>query len=261
MIATGQGKGQKEEGKKACLLPSALCLVLATGGLTGCSSSKEQPARIETALAWGTTIAVAPALNFSGSAAFDPVRVADLMASELSDVEGVGVVGVNRVLAILAEQGLVQIQSPDHAVQVCERIGADAILVFAITEYDAYRPIVGIAAQLYGRRPEAMPGAAGLASDVVDDHAGPASGGVPWGQVQRVFNGTHDRVRHGVKEYARHRSGDRSPYGWRKYIASQELFLRFCCSSVVRELMGISDFRSPISDWGGHREDDLEPEI
>ena len=95
-------------------------------------------------------VAVAPALNHSGSAEFDPAKVGDLMASELSGLEGVKVVGVSRVLAVLAEQGDVRIRSPEHALEVCERLGVDLILVFAVTEYDAYTPVVGLAAQLYG---------------------------------------------------------------------------------------------------------------
>jgi hypothetical protein len=99
------------------------------------------------------TIAVAPALNFSGSSEFDPNAVADLMASELGSVAGVEVIPVSRVLAVLAQQGRREVASPEHARQIVEHLGADAILIFAVTEYDPYHPpVVGIAAQLYGVR-------------------------------------------------------------------------------------------------------------
>jgi len=187
----------------------------------------------------GTRVAVAPALNFSGSADFDPAKVADLMASELSSVPGAGVIGVSRVLAILAEQGVDRIQSPDHALDVCDRLGADAILVFAITEYDAYTPVVGLAAQLYGPRP------GGVALDPVaasrTARPFPVARGAeatrPWAQVQRVFNGAHEAVQRDVRRYADSRGADESPYGWRRCLASQEWYLRYCCFTVARGLM------------------------
>jgi len=187
----------------------------------------------------GMRVAVAPALNFSGSAQFDPVKVADLIASELSSFRGIGVIGVSRVLAILAEQGVGQIQSPEHALDVCDRLGADAILVFAVTEYDAYTPVVGMAAQLYGRR------SAGPALDPVATSrmarpfpvASRADATRPRAQVQRVFNATHEAVQRDVRRYAESRSAQGSPYGWRKYLASQECFLRYCSFTIARELI------------------------
>ena len=179
----------------------------------------------------GNVIAVAPALNFSGSSAFDPVVVGDLMASELSTLPGVGVIGVNRVLAVLAEQNSVRVQSPQHAVRVCERLGADAIVVFAITEYDAYTPVVGITAQMYTRhRPAEQPGV--VATMPADDVRYR-----PVAECQRVFNAGHERVQNAVRKYADKRKEGNSPYDWRKYVASQELFLRFCCHAVARELL------------------------
>jgi hypothetical protein len=203
----------------------------------GCSQATHEPAvEVYSPMPWGTTVAVAPALNFSGSSEFDPLKVADLMASELSSIRGVGVIGVTRVQAVLADQGVGQIQSPVHAMAVCDRLGADAILVFAVTEYDPYTPVIGIAAQIYtrGRTPQnAGPQEAGKPFAASQ----PESSARPWAQVQHVFNGTHEQVQKRVKEYADSRSGDNSPYGWKKYLASQERYLRFCCFSVARELM------------------------
>ena len=222
-----------------------IAALVACGGF-GCSQMehKKAPVEVFTPLPWGTTVAVAPALNFSGSSDFDPLKVADLMASELSSIQGIGVIGVTRVQAVLADQGFGQIQSPEHAVAVCDRLGADAILVFAVTEYDPYTPVIGIAAKVYarGRAPEsvgpdrsakpfAVAGAAGANGQA--GHESPR----PWAQVQHVYNATHERVQKHVKEYADSRSEDKSPYGWRSYLVSQERFLRFCCFSVARELM------------------------
>jgi hypothetical protein len=187
----------------------------------------------------GIRVAVAPALNFSGSLDFDPVQVADAMASELAGFEGVGVIGVNRVLAILAEQGVDRIQSPQHALDVCDRLGADAILVFAITEYDAYTPVVGIAAQLYGPQPPGPMLDPVTASRMARPFPVAPSGKAdrPQAQCQRVFHGAHRAIQDDVRRYADGRSAEGSPYGWRKYLASQTWYLRYCSHRVAQDLL------------------------
>lgn len=206
----------------------------------GCSQAKEGQDTVEAiVLPPSCVIAVAPALNFSGSLDFDSIKVADLMSSELSETHRIAVIGVSRVLAVLAEQGVDRIQSPAHAVSVCKRLGADGILVFAITEYDAYTPVVGIAGQLYTRSDDAF---RGFTSTAPFDGVKP--GGMvreiaeqPSAQVQKTFHGEHEDIRNAVKEYADKRTAGKNPAGWKKYLSSQEWFLRFCCFTVARELV------------------------
>lgn len=224
-----------------------LCLSVCFWTL-GCSQTKERPAVVEiVAFPSGNVIAVAPALNFSGSSAFDPAVAGDLMASELSTLPGVGVIGVNRVMAILAEQGVGRIQSPRHALAVCERLGADAILVFAVNEFDPYTPVVGITAQLYTRRAEPVRCDATAGAQPGGPSSAPAEELPirPAAECQRVFNATHERVQNAVRDYADKRKEGESPYGWRKYLASQQWFLRFCCHTVARDLL-----TQPV-DWFG----------
>jgi len=214
--------------------------VLLCGLLLGCSQSRDQQEAEQVGpTPPGTRIAVAPALNFSGSCDFDPVKVADLMASELSSLPGLGVIGVNRVLAILAEQGVDRIQSPEHALAVCDRLGAHGMLVFAITEYDSYKPVVGMAAQLYGPHPPGPALDPVAASRMARPFPVPATAEAtrPWAQLQRVFNGSHQAVQREVRRYAEPRGEDDSPYGWRRYLVSQTEFLRYCCFTVADGLM------------------------
>lgn len=218
-----------------------LCGILSA--LVGCSANRhpsEDAAEPALRLPEEVRVAVAPALNQSGSTEFDLVRIGDLMASELSGLEGVKVIGVSRVLAVLAEQGNVRIQSPEHALYVCDRLGADAILVFAITEYDAYTPIVGVAAQLYGPwKADATAWDPVAASRAARPFPVPqAFGGIrPQAQVQRTFNADHDAVQRDVQRYAHSRSADAGPLGWKRYLVSQESYVRYCCFTAARELM------------------------
>ncbi|HSW47226.1 MAG TPA: hypothetical protein VLM89_16810 [Phycisphaerae bacterium] len=220
-----------------------LCLLAGMG----CSQSKK-PLGGWAAITPNTAIAVAPALNFSGSADFDPVKVADILASELSQVPGVAVIGVNRVLAILAEQGTGRIESPEHALAICDRLGADAIVVFAVTEYDAHTPVVGIVAQMYGRETEERsfdPVATSQAARPFPV-TGDRQSSRPWAQSQRTFNARHDVVQEAVKAYAESRNATDGPYGWKRYVASQEWYLRFCSHTVCRDLLEQSG-RLPVS--------------
>lgn len=206
----------------------------------GCSQEKRPRCMVVMpSLPPGTSIAVAPPINASGTVDIDVIKVADLMASELTSFPGIGVIGVNRVLAVLAEQGVTQVVSAEHALAICDRLGADAILVFAITEYNAYTPVVGLVAELYGRDVHGTAVDPVAASRMARPVSMPAEsrGRRPWAQVQRTFNAEHEAIQDEVKEYAECRDAKRTPFGWRKYLASQEYYLRYCCFSVARELV------------------------
>ncbi len=184
-------------------------------------------------------IAVAPALNHSGSQDFDPLRLADLMASELAQLPGVRVIPQNRVLAQMAAEGKERIESPTHALSVMERVGADGIVVFAVTEYDPYLPpVMGLTAQLYGVGPEQ---AGGFDPVAASRQASPFEGGahskLPRAEYHRVFNSSDERVQREIRRFALRRNAEGSPHGWRKFMASQENFWRFCCAVTTRELI------------------------
>ena len=210
--------------------------------LCGCVEKRVEPIRLANETLGPMTIAVAPALNVSGSSDFDPNRVADLMSIELSFVEGIEVIPVNRVLAVLADQKRPRVESPEHAMEIARVLGADAMLIFAITEYNAYEPpVVGISAQLYGQRRSHRVAAF---DPVVESRraapsrlSGAESSLAPIAQAERVFDASHEWVSEEVRRFAEARSADASPFGWRKYIASQLHYIRFCCYATVRSLI------------------------
>lgn len=191
----------------------------------------------------GYSIAVAPALNFSGATELDPVRVADLFASELDSIDGLTILPVSRTVAVLAREGRRQVESPAHAVSVAERVGADAIIVLGITEYDPYTPIVvGLAAQLYERSTgdwsrDLQPVEWSREGRPFPISAYAADPLRPRIQVQRVYNAAHEAVADRIKKYASRRNADQSPYGWRRYMVSQELYLRFCCWEAANRMI------------------------
>lgn len=219
-----------------------VALLVAVSLLTGCRlGGPTERVSIANPALNPITIAVAPALNLSGSNDFDENRVADLMASELAYADGVSVIPVSRVLAAAATQGLKGVESPTHALELVELLGADAILVFAVTQYDPYDPpSIGISAQLYGVWPGPRFGA-------VDPTALSRQASLAAAQrrpdrpamveTQRVFDASHGSIVAEIREFARLRGGDKGPYGWRKYVVSQQHFLRYCCHATIGALL------------------------
>lgn len=223
--------------------PWAAVWAMALGGVVGCVSEKRvEPVMIPNSGLGAMTIAVAPAINVSGSTDFDPNRFADLMASELSHADGISVIPVSRVLSVLAVDGLETVVSPSHALELARRLGADAILVFSVTEYDPYDPPrIGITAQLYGTR-------AGASSGSLDPVAlsrtarltgadGRAKANGVLSQSQRVFDASHNAIVEDVRRFWQKRHGDASPFGWRRYVVDQRAYIRFCCHATIARLL------------------------
>ena len=208
----------------------------------GCDAVSISPVRVTNEHLGRLAIAVAPAMNFSGSADFDPNRVADLMASELGYVDRIDVIPLSRTLAVLARQGRTEIESPGHALEVARQLGADALLLFAITEYQPYEPpVVGIAAQLYGVQRRDRGGHVDPIRVTREASSfGDAGGAGRFGllaQSEQVFDASHDSVVKRIQGYDHQRRADASPFGWRKVVVSQTEYLRFCCHETVRALM------------------------
>jgi len=202
---------------------------------TGCFRSEATLEDLDRSL----TVAVAPALNHSGSKDFDPIRMADIMVSELTFIPGVRVIPLNRTLAQLEAGGRTRIESPAHALQIMDRLGADGIVVFAITEYEPYNPpSLGISAQLFGYGPGPRGGFDPVASS---RQSAPFEAGtypqLPRAEYQRVFLGSNHKVVAEVKRFARVRDANGSAHGWRKFLASQEHYWRFCLHKTASDLI------------------------
>ena len=61
-------------------------------------------------------------------------------------------------------------------------------------------------------------------------------------KAKRLTNGNNHtnrpkRTFEEVKEFAAHRKGRASPYGWRRFLVSQQDYIRFCCSATIRVLL------------------------
>lgn len=208
----------------------------------GCAllNTKTDPPPLPTA----RVLVVAPVLNLSGSDAFDSLKVTDLIASEFLSFEGISVIPINLTLVELARHGKEMVGTPEDAFELARAFGADATVVIGVTEYDPYEPpVVGLVMQWYDapRRPttgtdlDPVSASRALSSPeaaLSDDRpAGPR-----W-QLQRVFNAADETLLEDLQAFAAEREGHRSPFGWRKYTKSQELYVRYCGHALFRTML------------------------
>ncbi len=191
------------------------------------------------------TVAVVPILNLSGSREIDTLKVTDTLYSELQQVEGFAVIPVNRMLAQMERDKILTIETPQQAISLSKALGADIIIVSAITEYNPYfPPIIGMAVQLYGQ-PESSPTTVQKIDPVVMERlASPLKVSVdidprywPKNQIQRIYNSRDKRVAEKVERFAKFRGTAESPLKWELYLHSQEYYLRFVCYEAIAELL------------------------
>jgi len=210
---------------------------------TGCVQLR-RPTEVEPPAAPPQVVVVAPVLNLSNSSDWDPLKVTDIVASEFQSFPGVVVIPVNRTLAALTLLGRDAVETPQDALDLAEAFHADATVVTAITEYNPYDPpIVGVVMQWYAPwRQEGSPpfdpvSASRQASEVVPKTSTAHGAATPLLQVQRVYNAADEAVLTDVRCFAAWRTGHGSPYGWRIYVKSQELFVRYCCWASIRSML------------------------
>ncbi len=187
-------------------------------------------------------VALAPVLNLSGSRDFDPLRITDLLASEFVSCEGVAVVPVNMTLAELERRGKLTVETPQEAAALAQALGADATIVVAITEYNPYYPpVVGMVVQWYsasaGGSPQEDSGDGADGDESRSVTLSDVQGVRPRWQIERVFNAAQAKTLAEVRTYATARDGHESPYGWRKYVQSQELYVRYCGWEMIRTML------------------------
>ncbi len=218
-----------------------ICLVATLLAVEGCAQNKTTVSPLPSP----RVLVVAPVLNLSGSRDFDALKVTDLIASEFLSFPGIAVIPVNRVLAELARRGKASVETPEDALDLAQAFNADAAIVVAVTEYDPYDPpVIGLVMQWYSAVPsspaadrESAPRPrTGLQ---VDAQLSAAEAPGPRWQVQRVFNAADEHLVKDIRSFASKRDGDGSPYGWRRYTKSQELYVRYCGWALIRTMLNL----------------------
>ena len=224
-----------------------LALGLIAGALAACddmfAEHKPAPGPIEYTLqspyVGVRTFAIAPAVNLSGNRDFDVLAVSDSLFEEMQQVGGLNVLPLNKTLAAMQRMGIRTIDSPQMAQHLAEFLGADAIVIPAVTAYDPYNPPkIGMVLQLYTARQvvttTTMP-AAPLATP--DAHQ-------PVSQVAAMFNATNQSVLHELRDFAQGRTQRDSALQDEKFLLDADAYTRFVCHAMVRRLMEVEKARA-----------------
>lgn len=219
----------------------------------GCAERNPTADQERTVVLPARVLVVAPVVNLSNTSVIDPLKVTDIVASELATFQGVNVIPVNLALAALMQRGKLRVETPQDALDLAREFNADGTIVAAVTELDPYDPPrAGIVMQWYASDPVlARPAPPG---DV--QPAGFDGGGAPGPrlQVQRVFSAADERTLEDVRKYGRERDGDRSPFAWRRFVVSQELFVRYCCWASIRTMLSEDAKRAGVASGSGTQE-------
>ena len=224
-----------------------LSIGLVAGALTGCDDlfAEHKPTAgpleytLQSPYAGVRTFAVAPAVNLSGNHDFDVLAISDSLFEELQQVGGLNVLPLNKTLAAMQRMGISTIDSPQMAQHLAEFLGADALVVPAVSSYDPYNPPkIGMILQLYTARHVAtattMPAAPLAAADAHQ----------PVAQVEALFNATNQTVLHELRDFAQGRTQHDSSLQDEKFLLDADAYTRFVCHAMVRRLIEVEKGRA-----------------
>lgn len=212
--------------------------------LTGCAD-REPPygkeARMELEGSRRQIWAVAPAVNLSGIRQVDPLLQADILYSQLQQVENLTVVPVNRVVEVYASLKIDQVQSPEQAALVCDFLGCDALVIPTVTIYDPYMPPkFGGSLQLFGK-PGWYVRPGNVDPRELARRASPPPGeSVPQAdflQAVGMFDAANGTTRDALNFYASGRHDPVGPLGAREYMVSMDRFCGFAYFVLTRDLI------------------------
>ncbi len=217
-----------------------LTLGLIAGALAGCddlfAEHKPAPGPIEYTLQSPypgvRTFAVAPAVNLSGNRDFDVLAISDSLFEEMQQVGGLNVLPLNKTLAAMQRMGIRTIDSPQMAQHLAEFLGADALVVPAVSAYDPYNPPkIGMILQLYTSP------LAPVATTMPAGPLAPPEAHQPVSQVAAVFNATNQTVLRELRDFAQGRTQRDSALQDEKFLLDADAYTRFVCHAMTRRLM------------------------
>ncbi len=189
--------------------------------------------------------AVAPLANESGISIVDTLAISDAIAERVTETRGVSAIPINRTIAAMRSLGLDAVEEPAQAIALANALGADGIIVGSVTAYDPYDPpTLGLTLVLHTRnRIDGNAYSSGFDPRVLEKRytdygvAYGTTGGRPDSTVSLMLNGADHEVLMNVRRFAQGRHDPTSALGWRRYLASMELYTDFATYAAVRGLL------------------------
>lgn len=186
---------------------------------------------------WG----VAPLRNETGDPTIETGPIAEAFVQTAGAVEGLGTVPLARTVAAMNQLGLRAVTNPAEAEAVASLMGVDGLLIGSLTAYDPYEPpTMGLNLALHMRDGRALSGI-----DISRLRGSPAgSGGPGFSGSSRpattlvyVARGRNHALQKELRRFAEGRDDGSSALGWRRYLASMELFTEFAAHAAVSRLL------------------------
>lgn len=190
-------------------------------------------------------LAIAPFINDSGTSVADPLAIGDAFVAQVTEVRGISALPLNATIRAMERLEMGAVRTPGDARLLASALNADGVIVGVITAYQPYDPPrLGLTVAVHLRDDPGQ-----LASAGVFDPAGismaPTDRNVlsrGWSVAEpsviaRHFDAAGHDVQMDVQRYATGRHDYDSALGWRRYMASMELFTRYAAHATVRELL------------------------
>jgi hypothetical protein len=195
--------------------------------------------------------AVVPLRNESGTSLVDVGSVSDKVVAAVEQVEGVRCLPLNRTLQAMNVLGYTSLRTPADARTLAQAMGVDGILVGSITAYDPYVPTLGLSLALYARAGSMAPGRQPLDPRSLSTRStdtAPATWSREDGPVavaSEHLDAKNHQVQMDVRAYAEGRLKNPTALGWRRYMASMDLYSEFGAYRAVDELIKQEWVRMP----------------
>ncbi len=230
-------------------LLAALLLI----GAGGCSSGKpELIAPTVHASPYDTTRgdalwAVVPLVNESGSTVLDEFLVTDAVIAAVHEIRGVSALPLNRTFQAMQALGIGRVATPDEAKRLAEELGVDGIVIGSITAYDPYNPPkLGLSLALVTRERDGSPAGVNTLADVRRLQTSATDQSVlnassfsdrPGATASVHLDARNHDVLLDIKQYAEGRNQHVSALGWRRYLASMDLYTHYAAWRAVGRLV------------------------
>ncbi|HYE60988.1 MAG TPA: hypothetical protein VD997_03240 [Phycisphaerales bacterium] len=187
--------------------------------------------------------AVVPLRNESGTSLVDIGAVSDKVVAAAEEVEGVRCVPLNRTIQAMNVLGYTSLRSPAEARSLAQAMGVDGVLVGSVTAYDPYVPTLGLALALYARPGSMAPGREPLDPRTLATK-GTDAPAMTWSRdegpvavISQHLDAKNHQVQMDVRSFAQGRLKGPTALGWRRYLASMDLYCEFGAYHAVDELI------------------------
>jgi hypothetical protein len=187
--------------------------------------------------------AVVPLRNESGASIADENLLTDRVIGAVEQAQGIRCLPLSRTLAAMDATKIRTVRTPGEARSLATAMGVEAVIVGSITSYDPYTPTLGLSLGLFPR--SGAPGAtSGLDPRDLSRATteGPTAAPAfpldrPVAVVAERWDAKNHQVLADVKAFAEGRMKQSSAFGWRRYLASMDLFSEFASYRAVDSLL------------------------